>query len=40
MPGGVTLNGQRIYDEATEEIRQLRLDVDARYQLPVEFFTG
>ena len=40
LPGGVTLNGQRIYDEATEEIRQLRLDVDARYQLPVEFFTG
>ncbi len=40
LPGGVTLNGQRIYDEAIEEIKQLRLDVDSRYQLPVEFFSG
>jgi hypothetical protein len=40
LPGGVTLNGQRIYDEAIEEIKQLRMDADLRYQLPVEFFTG
>ena len=40
LPGGVTLNGQKIYDEAIEEIRQLRVDADLRYQLPVEFFTG
>ena len=40
LPGGVTLNGQKIYDEAIEEIRQLRIDADLRYQLPVEFFTG
>jgi len=40
LPGGVTLNGQKIYDEAIEEIKQLRIDADLRYQLPVEFFTG
>ena len=40
LPGGVTLNGQKIYDEAIEEIKQLRMDADLRYQLPVEFFTG
>jgi len=40
MPGGVTLNGQKIYDEAVEEIEKLREDVKQTYQLPVDFFTG
>jgi hypothetical protein len=40
MPGGVTLNGQKIYDEAVEELRQLQLDVQSIYQLPVDFFVG
>lgn len=40
LPGGVTLNGQKIYDEAIEEIRALREDASNRYQLPVDFFTG
>lgn len=40
LPGGVTLNGQKIYDEAIEEIRTLREDASNRYQLPVDFFTG
>lgn len=40
LPGGVTLNGQKIYDEAIEEIKTLREDASNRYQLPVDFFTG
>jgi hypothetical protein len=40
LPGGVTLNGQKIYDEAVEEIREIRQEIDDRYQLPVDFFTG
>lgn len=40
LPGGVTLNGQRIYDEAFEEAEAVRQEVDSRYQLPVDFFTG
>lgn len=40
LPGGVTLNGQKIYDEAIEEIEELRRDVKSTYQLPVDFFTG
>lgn len=40
LPGGVTLNGQKIYDEAIEEIKSLREDAASRYQLPVDFFTG
>ena len=40
MPGGVTLNGQKIYDEATEEIQQLKEEVQNTYQEPIDFFTG
>ncbi len=40
MPGGVTLNGQKIYDEAIEEIKELKEEVQNTYQLPVDFFVG
>ena len=40
LPGGVVLNGQKIYDEAVEEIKQLQLDAQSIYQLPVDFFVG
>jgi hypothetical protein len=40
LPGGVTLNGQKIYDEATEELQQLRDEAEKTFQLPVDFFTG
>ena len=40
LPGGVTLNGQKIYDEAFEEAEAVRQEVDSRYQLPCDFFTG
>lgn len=40
LPGGVTLNGQKIYDEATDEIKELRDEVQQTYQLPIDFFTG
>jgi hypothetical protein len=40
LPGGVTLNGQKIYDEAEEEIKDLRVEVQNSYQLPIDFFTG
>ena len=40
LPGGVTLNGQKIFDEAVEEIKELREEVKSTYELPVDFFTG
>lgn len=40
LPGGVVLNGQKIYDEAVEDIKQLQLDAQSIYQLPVDFFVG
>jgi hypothetical protein len=40
LPGGVTLNGQKIFDEAQEEIKQLQEEAKSTWQLPVDFFTG
>ena len=40
LPGGVTMNGQKIFDEAQEEIKQLQEDAKSTWQLPVDFFTG
>ena len=40
LPGGVTLNGQIIYNEAVEEIKELKEEVQNMYQLPTDFFTG
>jgi hypothetical protein len=40
LPGGVTLNGQIIYQEATDQLEKLRDEAQNTYQLPVDFFTG
>lgn len=40
MPGGVTLNGKEIYDEASEEIKEIEEDMFNFNSLPSEIFTG
>jgi hypothetical protein len=40
MPGGVTLNGQKIWDEAIVEIDTLENEMENRYQAPPNFFVG
>lgn len=40
LPGGVTLNGRQIYDDATGEITQLRETIRLEHELPVDFFVG
>jgi hypothetical protein len=40
MPGGVTLNGKEIYDEAVEEINRIEEDIFNFNSLPSEIFTG
>lgn len=40
LPGGVTLNGKVIYDEATQELERLEEKVRSNYELPVDFFLG
>jgi hypothetical protein len=40
MPGGVTLNGQKIWEEAIAEIDNLENEMESRYQAPPNFFLG
>jgi len=40
LPGGVTLNGQQMYDEATEEIERIEEEMQLKYEFPVNFFVG
>jgi sporulation protein YlmC with PRC-barrel domain len=40
MPGGVSLNGKEIYDEAVEEIGKIEEDMFNFNSLPSEIFTG
>ena len=40
LPGGVTLNGRQIYDDATAEIEKLRESVRLEHELPIDFFVG
>ena len=40
MPGGVTLNGQQIYDEATEELAKIEEEMQSYNVLPNEMYMG
>jgi hypothetical protein len=40
MPGNITFNGQRLYEEASEAIRAIEDEVLLKYQEPPDFITG
>ncbi len=40
LAGGVTLNGQQIYDEAVAEINRLKVELEDKFQSPPEFLVG
>lgn len=40
LPGGVTLNGKEIYDEAVNEIIEIEKEMSTKYELPVDFMVG
>jgi hypothetical protein len=40
MPGGVTLNGEGIYQEAVQEIQQIEQEMQLKYELPPSFMIG
>ena len=40
LPGGIKFNGQRIYDEADEEIKALQKEMISSYSLPVTDMIG
>jgi len=40
LPGGITVDGQKIYDEAYEEVEKLKMNVRETYEQPVNFLVG
>ena len=40
LPGNVTFNGTKIYEEARDEIEKLEEQIQTKYQLPPDFITG
>ena len=40
LPGGVTINGRAIYDDALNDIEKIETDFDSKYQMPPDFYMG
>lgn len=40
LPGGVTLNGRQIFDDAVSEIERLREKIRLEFEMPADFFVG
>ena len=40
MPGGVTLNGRQIYDDAMADIQKLEEEMQLKWEMPVDMFIG
>ena len=40
LPGGITLDGKTIYDEAVEEIIKIEEEISLKYELPADGYVG
>ena len=40
LPGGITLDGKTIYDEAVQEIEKIEEEMSLRYELPADGYVG
>jgi len=40
LPGGVTLNGRQLFDDATQELERLMERIRLEQELPPDFFVG
>ena len=40
LPGGVTMNGRQLYDDATAELERIEEEVQLKYELPIDFAVG
>ena len=40
LPGGVTFDGQKIYDEAVEELTKLEEEMSMKWERPPMFYIG
>jgi hypothetical protein len=40
LPGGITINGRQLFDDATQELTQLEEKMRSEHELPADFFIG
>ncbi len=40
LPGGITLDGRQIFEDAQTEIRDIEEQMQSRYELPIDFMVG
>jgi hypothetical protein len=40
LPGGITMNGQQIYEEAVTEVKEVEDLIVSTYQAPAQFLVG
>ena len=40
LPGGVTLNGRQIFDDALQDIERLRERIRLEFEMPADMFVG
>lgn len=40
LPGGVTMNGRQLYDDASAELETIQTEMSLRYELPVDHLIG
>lgn len=40
LPGGVSINGRQIFDDATTELLAIREQMQLNYEMPADFYTG
>ena len=40
LPGGVSFNGNQLFEQASSEIEKIEEEMSLRYELPIDFMTG
>jgi hypothetical protein len=40
LPGGVTINGRQIYEDAVNDIKEFKEGYQSKYENPVDFYIG
>jgi hypothetical protein len=40
LPGGVSINGRALYDDAVQELEKIQEEAELRFELPPDFIVG
>ena len=40
LPGGVTINGRQLYEDANQDVAKLEEELRSTYEMPIDFYVG